>query len=379
LKNIIVKPHSDDKKRNLLFLTINSFSIIPLNRFLVNYLKGKFNLSLIESYIQNTYKFDNIDYKEIKSYTNTSTFNNQNIKDKIYKYYFITAKLLKNIGKSEYVLYVQDYSVLIICSLIKKLFFKHNWKIVYHQYEMELLDKMSFYKKIISPDLLIFPEINRAKYFQSFFLKFSQSQLMIFPNTCLISKKTDKDNFCLFQKIKGRITIGHIGNIGTDHYLNLLLALIEELNPKKYFFIIIGKQSYKVKELLTKYSEKENVYLTEEIPHNELKYIYPFINFGIVLYKPIDLNFTFCAPNKLYEYWSYGIPVIAHKLPGLIPLFNNKIQGMLFDFEDTKTTLDNIKDYLEEKTERDSLQSYFANNFSLNSYLELLLSKINSF
>lgn len=39
---------------------------------------------------------------------------------------------------------------------------------------------------------------------------------------------------------------------------------------------------------------------------------------GVVFYRDDSLNRAYCAPNKIYEYAHFGIPMIANRIPGLI-------------------------------------------------------------
>lgn len=39
---------------------------------------------------------------------------------------------------------------------------------------------------------------------------------------------------------------------------------------------------------------------------------------GVVFYDGANLNKAFCAPNKIYEYSSFGMPMIANRIPGLL-------------------------------------------------------------
>ncbi len=41
---------------------------------------------------------------------------------------------------------------------------------------------------------------------------------------------------------------------------------------------------------------------------------------GIGLYRPISLNQVYCAPNRLYEFTGFGIPVILPDFPGIAQL-----------------------------------------------------------
>lgn len=43
-----------------------------------------------------------------------------------------------------------------------------------------------------------------------------------------------------------------------------------------------------------------------------------YASIGLVFYRDDSLNRAYCAPNKIYEYSYFGIPMIANKIPGLV-------------------------------------------------------------
>lgn len=43
-----------------------------------------------------------------------------------------------------------------------------------------------------------------------------------------------------------------------------------------------------------------------------------YASIGLVFYRDDSLNRAYCAPNKIYEYSHFGIPMIANKIPGLV-------------------------------------------------------------
>ena len=42
-----------------------------------------------------------------------------------------------------------------------------------------------------------------------------------------------------------------------------------------------------------------------------------YARIGINFYRPNCLNKAFCAPNKIYEFSGFGIPIIGNDIPGL--------------------------------------------------------------
>ena len=127
--------------------------------------------------------------------------------------------------------------------------------------------------------------------------------------------------------INDRRVIGHVGSIGPKHFLYTLAEMIETL-PEDKFYLIIGGNSPEVEEVLSPLSQKKRL-SSWHLSHEELGKYYQLIDIGLVLYRGLDLNFEYCNSNKLYEYWSYGIKVMAHQLQGLTPIFQSDWHGRL--------------------------------------------------
>ena len=52
---------------------------------------------------------------------------------------------------------------------------------------------------------------------------------------------------------------------------------------------------------------------------------------GLLFYEPADLNRAFCAPNKIYEYSSFGLPIIGNNIPGLRNTIGTARAGVCVD------------------------------------------------
>ena len=61
----------------------------------------------------------------------------------------------------------------------------------------------------------------------------------------------------------------------------------------------------------------EETYYYESIPAPKHLEVTSRAHIGIVFYKAAILNEAFCAPNKIYEYSSFGMPMLANDIPGL--------------------------------------------------------------
>ncbi len=56
---------------------------------------------------------------------------------------------------------------------------------------------------------------------------------------------------------------------------------------------------------------------------------------GVARYEPGSINNAFCAPNKIYEYAGFGIPMLCNDIPGLTETVGRAGAGLCVDFSKT--------------------------------------------
>ena len=80
--------------------------------------------------------------------------------------------------------------------------------------------------------------------------------------------------------------------------------------------VLAGRESDYLKELLIKYPDVK--YLGFTVPPKHLS-IVKLADIGILTYVADSgsINPVFCAPNKIWEYAKYGIPMLCNDIPGL--------------------------------------------------------------
>lgn len=67
---------------------------------------------------------------------------------------------------------------------------------------------------------------------------------------------------------------------------------------------------------------------------------------GIALYDATNMNNLFCAPNKIYEYTGFGIPVLGSDIPGLRSTIGQWNAGKCVDFDDIESIKNAITEIL---------------------------------
>ena len=142
-------------------------------------------------------------------------------------------------------------------------------------------------------------------------------------------KKISSDAAKVFQKIGNRKIVLYQGTFGYERVLDQFIEAVGLLG-KEYCMVLMGRDDIEVRKLLDKYPETffipfisapDHLAVTSRAHIGVLSYVNTS---NIRHYDP--LNALYCAPNKLYEYACFGIPMIGNDIPGLeIPFKLNNI------------------------------------------------------
>lgn len=142
----------------------------------------------------------------------------------------------------------------------------------------------------------------------------------IFPNKPYnqiidkMHKPSIKETEDVIKKIKGKDVILYQGIIqNTEELIEIAKAL--HIMKSDYILLLMGIDKYNsIKKIKEIYNNTEYVRYIPAPYHLEIT---SYAKIGITFYRADSLNKVFCAPNKIYEYSSFGIPIIANNIPGL--------------------------------------------------------------
>ena len=361
--------------------TISSFTGIPLCTQLFEGLFSDISREPVEvyqCYIPGfvTYS-DKIRNKPVIHFDTFHKFIHQSAALKIWKYLVVFFQMLiftlrcKNI-----LIYSIDVYSVCLGLFFKRLFVSRNLMVIYHQIEMDIpakrsrIDRFLFRvlkKQAAKLDLFIVPEVNRLNYFRQF-VPVSTNASLVFPNTT-------QTHFAGYEQ-KENVVFAHIGALGFNHYGRELITAFSNIGHEAELWLI-GRTTDEMKRFIQA-QQNHSIKLIESVPHSQLKEFYRQIDFGFILYRPIDLNNEYAAPNKLYEMWSYGIPVIAHQLEGLKPVFSNGCLGKLIDMQNHEMFVNTLKYCAANRSsfDRKCISNYFSEHYSLDHHINQLKEKV---
>jgi glycosyltransferase involved in cell wall biosynthesis len=130
---------------------------------------------------------------------------------------------------------------------------------------------------------------------------------------------TDADRIVLYQ-----------GHLWPERDVSPIAQAIHHLGPP-WRFAVMGRTTPYLELLQSKWPDVLHVpYIT---PPNHLA-VTQQAHIGVIVYAPDSLNHLFCAPNKVWEYAAFGVPMICNTLPALRGLVHRHNAGLCVDFAD---------------------------------------------
>ena len=129
--------------------------------------------------------------------------------------------------------------------------------------------------------------------------------------------------------------------------INLLLDTFKNL-PEKYHLVFMGYGPLE-KEIKDSCNNYKNIHFHEAVPQVELKNYTPSADYGFSVIQDCSINYSFCMPNKLFEYTMYEVPVIVSNTVDQSNFVrNNKIGYVLETY--TSNALQELIKSLDDKT-----------------------------
>lgn len=296
----------------------NLFSIPPFYSSLLILNDLGWEVSLITKGINN-YWIDELSRRKISYKIISTAITRNKILNKIFERIYLRKLIerkLKDLGEYDY-FWIEGKKIF---DYVGPKFFEDKKFIIQ---VAELYEKLPRFQKKLkwffdNAEISFVPEFTRANLFR---LWLDLKELpTILPNCPYKGFKIEnnleviKTKFpVLYQLVQQqKKIILYQGGIGKERDISNIIRYIDTID-EKYVVVIMGPPSGvdEVKSLSPK------VYYLGMITAPEHLIVTSFAYIGILGYKPILLNNLFCAPNKIFEYARFSIPMIGNDIPGL--------------------------------------------------------------
>ena len=228
----------------------------------------------------------------------------------------------------------------------------------------ELYDEAPVYLKhlrqYVAPACLITcPDDTRAHIFRVWW-NLKKTPLVI-PNRPLSRPETDMEApaflSSFLEKIGSKKIIHYQGLITPDRGLEPIVQAVSKMS--NYVLVLMGRKSEYLDKLLTM---SDNIYHLPFVAPPQHLAVTKRASIGVLSYDHSCLNNIFCAPNKIWEYSSLGVPMLGNDIPGLTKVIQSNRLGECADYDDVASidkAIRKIENNLEEYS-RNSYQ-YFDN------------------
>lgn len=161
----------------------------------------------------------------------------------------------------------------------------------------------------------------------------------------IIPSNIDESVLNIIQEYTNNKIVLYQGIIERDRPLSNIAYALKAINDSDIIFWIMGKGNMQlVNELKTIYPQ--TVYLGF-IPSPQHMMVTQHAYIGIANYDYSNLNNVFCAPNKIYEYSKYGIPMLTSDNIGLVETVGASGAAECVDFSNVKKVKEGLCNILE--------------------------------
>lgn len=194
-------------------------------------------------------------------------------------------------------------------------------------------------KVIVDAKAVVMPEYNRTVLYQIWFSL--KKRPWVLPNIPAflpskeVIKAVESKNSDKLGLLAGKNVILYQGHIGAGRDLTNFAKAVNELG-ENYMLLLVGKDHNTVADLRRHCS---NILHIPFIPAPDYLVFTMHSDIGILSYDPTSINNVYCAPNKLFEYASFGLPMLGNDIPGLKYMLEFYNAGVIVD----ETSVESIK------------------------------------
>lgn len=252
-------------------------------------------------------------------------------------FYLFVNRFLKNNVSENTILWIGSADT---AFYLKKIFYRYGCRNNHFINLFELYDQFPkirkcIYKVVHTARKVIVPEINRAHIVKCWFDL--PTRPVVIPNKpYYLDYVEDRKALELSRELLalGKKIILYQGWVSKDRDISTIAEAIDEINKEKdeFVFAIMGKsldnslqqlkEKYKCIHTIDFLSPPQHLFITAK------SYI------GIATYDDSSLNNIFCAPNKIYEYSKFSIPMLCRDIPGLSYTVGSATAGECCDTND---------------------------------------------
>lgn len=142
------------------------------------------------------------------------------------------------------------------------------------------------------------------------------------------------------------------GSITTSRNIENLILAMKKVKSNVVLVLLGGGASREKLFNLSKNNKlEEKVYFIEEVPQKYLLKYTSSADVGLIPYLGSCLNSYYCTPNKLFEFISAGVPILANNLPEINKVVIGEGVGIVADFNKPESIAESIDLMIKDKAD----------------------------
>jgi len=146
------------------------------------------------------------------------------------------------------------------------------------------------------------------------------------------------------------------GGIQEGRGLERLIAAMPFIRNGTLLFIGDGKIKPELKQLAAESPERERIYFMDKVPLDQLPGYTAAATVGFQVLQNVCFNHYSASSNKLFEYMSALVPVVAADLPEIRRVVETEAVGLLVDVESPEAIAAAVNQIVEEDGLRQSMK-----------------------
>lgn len=145
----------------------------------------------------------------------------------------------------------------------------------------------------------------------------------------------------VIEPIKDKFIVIYQGIVSSDRPLDKIADALNVLDDENTYFLVLGGASEEYQADLKKHYSR--TVFGGFIPSPQHLLVTQYAKIGIANYDYSCLNNLFCAPNKIYEYAKFGMPMLTSQNIGLTETVGAANAAVCVDFLDVEQIANGIK------------------------------------
>jgi glycosyltransferase involved in cell wall biosynthesis len=255
---------------------------------------------------------------------------NRSLLGKIIQYFRFRFEVKRALTHLDFdLLWVEDaHTMLSLGRCIKKYKYVLQISELYNT-DRRLMEAIS--KVIESAEVVFMPEYDRSVMYQIWF-KLKKRPIVLPNKPYFIPTKSEMEKLrskysVYLRQISCKKVILYQGAIMRGRNIGNFIKAAALLG-KDFIFVVMGKDENGMVEEYRKLNP--NILHINFIPAPDYLIVTSFASIGVLSYEATSLNNAYCAPNKIFEYGAFGVPMVGNDIPGLKVLENNHF-GLVVD------------------------------------------------